>query len=482
LDSSLQRPRPRARRSQYRRGFPRAAALLGALLLLLVAGGAVFGVRVASFLHSVANVGDPGALAQQEFDPQPGSIPYKLKHAEPVNLLLLGYGGAENEAPWLTDSMMVLSIESATHRVAVISLPRDLLVEIDAWPGHKTLTQKLNVAFEIGNDDASWPGKRPEFTRNKDAGGKLAMATVTAVTGLRLDGYAGVDFKAFRDVVDALGGVQVCLDTPLDDNQYPDYHNGYIPGGIHFSAGCQQVNGERALQLARSRHAKQPEQMSDFGRSRRQQLLMNAIRKKAVGANALAKAPALMDALQKNYRSNLGLADLKAVYEYTAKLPDGALNRVAITSADLVDEFYMRKGSCGDFYADVLCPQDPSFRTLQSFLSHVFIDRKVIGEAAPLVIANASVNTDDLGERVTMSLRQLGLKFSSPLRRRALDRSLIYDYSGGRYPLTAQWLSDYFGATVVPATTASPPPPTGAAGDGLVVVLGRDYALRWLGR
>ncbi len=470
--------RSRARSSRYRRsrfGFRR---LLGLVLLAVVVGGfGALAYRTAGFLSGVARVDNP----LQVIEPAQGTIAWKLKHGQQVNVLLLGYGGVENDAPYLTDSMVVLSVDPASKRVAEVSIPRDLMVGIDAWPDHHLLPQKINVAFSVGVDDATWTKKRPEFTRQRDAGGKLAEQSVSTATGLQFDGYVAVDFKAFRDLVNALGGVDICLDTPLDDTQYPNYNNGYIRGGIHFPTGCQTVDGEKALELARSRHATQPEQASDFGRARRQQLLINAIRKKATSVNALAKAPQLMDALQKNFRTDLGLADLKAVYDWSGKLPDTAINRVSITDTDLVDGYFMRKGSCGDFYAYVLCAQDPSFKVMHSYFGNLFLDPDLLKEAAPVELDNASLTVNDLGPRVTSSVRQLGLKVSDPIRGRADPHSVVYDYSGGKYPLTAKWLADFFGATVVTPASGGPAP-AGTASQGLVVVLGSDFARRWLGQ
>src|SRR5260370_30320865 len=102
-------------------------------------------------------------------------------------------------------------------------------------------------------------------------------STLFPYTTLFRSRYIAIDFVAFRDMVDALGGVDVCLTTNLDDIYYPDYSNGYHP--IHFKAGCQHLTGEQALEIARSRHAEQPEQASDFGRARRQQDIMEAIKK-----------------------------------------------------------------------------------------------------------------------------------------------------------------------------------------------------------
>jgi LCP family protein required for cell wall assembly len=467
----------RARKSQYgpRR---RLRAIAGMLLLGAVAVGLLLGgFRLADFLRTVGNL-SPAAIGKQ-VEPPVGSIPYKLRHEQQVNILLLGYGGAENDAPYLTDTLMVVSIDPATHRMMEVSVPRDLMVNIDYGTG-KSLFNKINVAYLVGADDASYPGKKAEY-RGKTGGGKLAMATVSKVTGLQFDGFVAVDFKAFRDVVDALGGVQVCLDTPLDDNQYPNYHNGYVAGGIHYPAGCQNVNGEQALQIARSRHAVEPEQASDFGRARRQQQLVNSIRRKASSVNAVAKAPQLMDALQKNFVSSLDLTDLNALYGFGAKLPDSAIGHFGITQDDLVQRFYLQRGSCGDIYADVLCPLDPSFAVMHAFFANLFVDPKVAAEKAPIRIDNASAGVEDLGPRVSNVLKPLGFQVESPQRRRTQAQSFVYDLSGGKYPRTAQWLATYFGATLVPPATATAGPSAAPAGDGVVVVLGRDYALRWTG-
>ncbi len=484
MDSSFQNPRPRARRSQQRpAAVLTGARVLGvALIVALVAGGALATLRVADFLRTTANVRNPFGTARQVLEPDPGTIPWKLRHGERVNILLLGYGGVENDAPWLTDTMMVLSLDPSSRRVVEASIPRDLLVPVDAWPRHQTLAQKINVAYEIGIDDAGWPGKRPEFTAARNRGGRLSEQTVSAITGLQFDGYVAVDFKAFRDVVNALGGVDICLDTALDDRQYPDYKEGYVKGGIHFAKGCQAVNGEQALELARSRHAVQPEQASDFGRARRQQQLLNSIRKRAASGHVLTQVPGLMNALQKNFDSDLGLADLQALHEWSAKLPDSAIARVGVTSSDLVDEFYMRRGSCGDIHADVLCAQDPSFGVMKAYFANLFVDPRVLGEAAPVVVVNGSRNLEEMGDRVARSLQPLGFKLAEPVRVRPQEHSYVYDYSGGRYPLTAAWMAGYFHATVVTPTPATPVPAGTPAGEGLVVQLGRDYSVRWIGQ
>jgi anionic cell wall polymer biosynthesis LytR-Cps2A-Psr (LCP) family protein len=384
---------------------------------------------------------------------------------------------------------MVITLDPAHRRVIETSVPRDLWVRIDAWPDGRTYEQKINAAYEVGVVDSDWRGKSPQYS-GRDGGGHLAEHVLGKVTGLQFDRYVGVDFKAFRDVVDALGGVDVHMDGPLDDCHYPDYHDGYMnhgvpPGyrcprgaGIHFKAGDYAVNGEQALELARSRDATQPEQASDFGRSRRQQMLTAAIKKKSLSANGIAKALPLMTALESNFRTDMDINDIKALYDWGAGIPESAFVHVALTNADLLDE----AGGCAQGGVYALCPEDASYRMLHAYVAATAVDPKIPAEKAPLQVVNGSNNSPDLGDRVNKSLQPLGFVLSDPARKRAVEHSVIYDYSGGKYPLTAAWMAAFFNAQVVPVDPAAPlPTGAGQKTDGLVVVLGHDFALRWYG-
>src|SRR5215471_5613879 len=319
---------PRARRSQYAYGYPppppprrrrRLPGIVAAILIVTVLVlGSVVAYRGYGFLRSVANFGNPLQTLQQQLDPPAGSIAYKVKYGQRINILALGYGGAENDAPYLTDSIMAISIDPATKRVVEISVPRDLWVRIDAWQDGRAYSQKINAAFEVPNMPRSFgPGPLKPSYQGKDGPGHLAEAVVGGLTGLTFDRYVGVDFKAFRDIVDDLGQIQVHMDAPLDDCHYPNYTNGYVnhgvplgyrcpPGaGIHFAAGDYTVNGEQALEIARSRDASEPDQATDFARAKRQQMIIGAIKKKALTVSALTKAPQLMDTLQSDFKTDM---------------------------------------------------------------------------------------------------------------------------------------------------------------------------------
>jgi len=481
------RARPkRARRSRYSvsyrltRSFP--AAVVAVLLLAIVVGATLTYKRFDDFVsattgHHINPIGE----VVQAVQPSPGTIAYKLNHGQQVNILLLGMGGYENDAPYLTDSIMAVTIDPASNRVMMASIPRDLVVHINLQSNpDRVWVNKINAAYEVPYTNIICCVD-PKYS-GPNGGGYAAEHEVGKITGKTFDRYIAVDFVAFRDMVNALGGVDICLTTNLDDYEYPDYSNGYRP--IHFKAGCQHLNGEQALEVARSRHAIQPEQASDFGRARRQQDIMQAIKKKTTTVNGFAKAPQLLTALQKNIHTDMSLSDMKAIYDWGKNLPDSSIIRVALTApsstggGNLLDSYDCGMGSG----VSQLCPDDPSFFMIHKFFAAaVFIDPKTLAEKAPVQFVNGATNFPGLDARVTTMLDPTGLQLADPVTYRPSADTLILDYSGGKFPLTNKWLHDWFGATVVNATPTSPAPVAGQQNYGLVVVLGHNFALHWLG-
>jgi LCP family protein required for cell wall assembly len=387
-------------------------------------------------------------------------------------------GGYENDAPFLTDSIMAVTIDPNSHRVLLASIPRDMVAHMNLQSNPGSIwTNKINAAYEVPYIPIICC-VASQYT-GRDGGGHAAEHEVGKITGLTFDRYIAVDFVAFRDMVNALGGVDVCLTTNLDDYSYPDYHNGFMP--IHFKAGCQHLNGEQALEVARSRHAVQAQQSSDFGRSRRQQDIMQAIKKKATTVNGFAKAPQLLDALQKNIHTDMSPSDMKAIYDWGKNLPDSAIIRVALTApSGSADGNFLYGGNCGmGPYTSQLCPNDPSYRMIHQFISSAFLDPAILAEKAPIQFANGSYTYDDLANRVTTTFDPLGLQLSDPVMHQSSGHTVILDYSGGHFPQTVKWLQNYFGATVVAATPSNPAPARGQQTYGLVVVLGHDFGVRW---
>src|SRR6202165_3820889 len=480
--------RPRARRSRYNVSY-RLTRSVPAVLVALLLRGVLVGPpltykRLDDFIttttgHHLNPIGE----VVQAVQPAQGTIAYKLSHGQPVNVLLLGMGGKQNDPPYLTASIMSVTIDPASHRVMLASIPRDLVVQMNLQSNPSRIwTNKINAAYEVPYVSiiCCVAGQY----QGPNGGGYAAEHEVGKVTGITFDRYIAVDFVAFRDMVNALGGVDVCLSTNLDDYEYPNYNNGYIVGGIHYKAGCQHLNGEQALQVARSRHAQQPQQASDFGRARRQQDIMQAIKKKATTVNGFAKAPQLLDALQKNIHADMSVSDMKAVYDWGKNLPDSSILRIALTapsgSADgnLLDAYDCGMGPS----VSQLCADDQSYNMIHKYFASIFVDTKTLGEKAPVQFVNGSSSFAGLDSLVTTMFDPTGLKLANPVARHPSSTPPTLDYSNGQFPLTAKWLQNFFGGSIVPATPASAPPAAGQQTYGLVVVLGHDFALHFLGR
>src|SRR5437899_3195114 len=144
----------------------------------------------------------------------------KTRSDRPINILFLGYGGPGHGGPYLTDSMLLLSIKPVSQKAVMISIPRDLVAPVPALPDNGTIPTRINLAYAIGADKQSFPNVRDSW-RTPTGGGDLAAATVAEVTGLPIDYWVAVDFRAFRQVVDALGGIDVTIPEPLDDPYFP---------------------------------------------------------------------------------------------------------------------------------------------------------------------------------------------------------------------------------------------------------------------
>jgi len=214
----------------------------------------------------------------------------KNSNGNRINILLAGVGGDGHDGPQLTDTIILASLDTQTKKVALLSIPRDLYVPMPlagyGW-------RKINNVNAYGEMDKVGSGM------------PLLAQSVEKIFNIPIHYYIKVDFRAFKDVVDQLDGITVDVDNSFSDYQYPTYD--YKTQTISFEKGKQHFDGERALQFVRSRHGNNGEG-SDFGRSRRQQKVIMAIKDKALasyGIMNIGKIINVINALQKNISTNL---------------------------------------------------------------------------------------------------------------------------------------------------------------------------------
>ncbi len=254
---------------RHRRGRRLLRALLIVLLLLLV----LLGVGGAAVYE------DPALLAPVSsalLGTQPGTVAWNGH--DPVNILVMGVDQRTNEQT-RSDSMIVMRVDPSSHDVKMLSVPRDLFVTIPSADPNRPYGQyKINAAYALGW--ATPQGQGPQY----------AALTVEDALHVPVNYYAVVKFAGFQSVIDAIGGVNVCVPQAINDDAYPaDVGYGFDP--LHIRAGCQKMDGTLALKYTRERHAYAQQ---DLGRVQAQQAVLEGITKGLFSPGTLLRAPGIL--------------------------------------------------------------------------------------------------------------------------------------------------------------------------------------------
>ncbi|HEV2583130.1 MAG TPA: LCP family protein [Ktedonobacteraceae bacterium] len=276
-------------RPRRRRGC--AIGCLGVLLLLVI-----FGIIVVPMTQKVLAFGS--AISTQA--PLSSQTGY-MNTSDRVNILIMGYGGAGHDGAYLTDSMMVMSLIPSTHHTTLISVPRDLWVQNPANSGNYT---KINAVYPVAAGNTN---------TDPVAGGNAAAAKVSQILGMQVNYWLTINFAGFKDFIDAIGGIDVNVPdgftTLYPANDDPSINPNWMT--VVFSKGLQHMNGARAISYARAREVTvNLAEGTDFARSKRQQLIMQAALAKLKDWHNWSSLYNAMGALQKTIYTNLSLADL----------------------------------------------------------------------------------------------------------------------------------------------------------------------------
>lgn len=234
------------------------------------------------------------------------------KSKERVNILLLGTDQRPDEkGPTRTDTMLLLTVDPLSKTAGMLSLPRDTWVKIPL-EGGQAREGKVNTAHFYG-DLNKYPGGGPA----------LAKKTVENLLGISVHYVARVDFTPFEKMVDALDGVYVDVEKPLKDDEYPTPDYGVKR--IFIPAGLQHLDGRTALEYARSRH-----QDSDFGRMKRQQQVLLAMRDRAMSLGVLTKLPKLVAEFKDMVYTDMAPFEAVALAKLVSEVDSGSVTSRSI--------------------------------------------------------------------------------------------------------------------------------------------------------
>jgi LCP family protein required for cell wall assembly len=345
-----------------------------------------------------------------------------------INILLLGIDqrtGVTEESN-NTDTIMVVHIDPVRHSLGLLSIPRDLWVEI---PGYQNA--RINTAYATG-EAFGYPG----------GGAALVAETVAHNLGISVENYVLINFNVFITVVNTIApnGIEICITETIDDPHYPDAAFGTIP--VHFDPGCQRLDAEHLLQYARTRATFG----GDFDRARRQQQVLQAARTELLSAggiaNFIAQIPALWNELADNFHTNMSMEQLIQLGLVVQDIPQENIRM------EVIDTRHTIPSTSTDGTQQVLIPQMSSISVL---IQEVFnppleeltladLRTRAEAENARIVIYNNTDITGLAGQlRDWLISRDVTIEDVGNMPTPDSANTMIRDYTGR--PWTARYLA-----------------------------------------
>lgn len=352
-----------------------------------------------------------------------------------TNILLLGNGGANHPGGGLSDTMIVVSINWQSKKMAFISLPRDLWVQVSG-NGYS----KLNAAFAYGNQNPKTTG----------GGGKVASDTISTILGLPIHYYISVDFEGFQKMVDKVGGVDILVEKDLYDPLFPAANMvDYAP--FKITAGLHHMDGVTALKYARSR-----ETTSDFDRSRRQEQVLIAIKEKMLSSETLAnpiKITELLNILGSHVRTSFGVNEMRSLWDEIKGVDtQNIVNKVfdTATGGPLIAQ-------SGDERGYIIIPKKGigNYTDLQKIAQNIFSQETTIDKDFKIEILNATAKAG-LATQISQLLQSYGYQVTKVGNASAkLQETIVYNCVGKSADTTAKDLAQTLKATVKSRTTCN---------------------------
>lgn len=265
-----------------------------------------------------------------------------LKETESrVNILFLGIGGGKHDGPLLTDTIIYASIDPKLQKTTLISIPRDLWVQ--------DLKSKINTTYAIGEEE------------KRGGGLLLTKAVVEKILNQPVDYVLRIDFNGFVRAIDVVGGVDVVVEKSFEDLEYPIAGKEIDTCGftgsefeeratssaaleafpcryeqLSFTQGLERMDGTRALKFVRSRHAVGSEG-TDFARAKRQELVIEAFKKKVFSLNILlnpGKLTGLYNVFLDSLDTNIKPEEYDDFVKLAQKMKDAQTNNVVFFYSD----------------------------------------------------------------------------------------------------------------------------------------------------
>ncbi len=367
-------PGPQKLRPQRKRRFPiwtRVAVAILVVLLVLIGSGAYY--YYANFGSILSSSTSQNISRLPEDNPQNngtsnngGAVPNNR-----INILLLGsdtdikFTNPDGTHSYLAQTDIVVTIDPNTKSVGMLSIPRDTVLKAANNAGF----MKLDQVYQRG-------------------GVALSLATIHQDFGIYIDHYAWVGLDGFIKVIDTVGGVDVDVLHPVTDDLYPDdtgtnkssTDTGYKR--LYIAPGPQHLNGEYALEYVRSRHS---DLNGDFGRSARQQQVLNQLKTKLNNPSIFGQLPTLARDLNGYVKTDMSLPDTLSWVNFARSINSSKINRVVLDTrySRTIDQYVIPGEESAGSQSVIFLNCD----TVQPLIASMF----ALGNAAK---CDTGVNTD----------------------------------------------------------------------------------------
>lgn len=342
------------------------------------------------------------------------------------NMVLVGV----DKAAGLTDSIQVLSIDTINKKSSITSIPRDLYVTV---PGYGR--SKINAAYKISE------GKKA------GSGSAVLKQVVGSVLGTTVTNYALIDFSGLEELVDSLGGIEVNVPKAISDPLFPaSSGEGYAPFTI--KAGLQKMNGKTALSYARSRQT-----TSDFDRSARQQIVIEAIQKKALSAGVLTnpvKITNILQALGRSFKTDLQIDQVRTLLSIYSGVPDDQKKTFVLDTSTELGLLTSSSGTPAGYINYPILGFD-HYTSINRWHRKNNPDPLLAKESPTITIANGGKATEKQMTELAETLKDYGYavtvdkNYSS---KNKVTATQVYEAKSDEKPFTANYLSTQFGTSL----------------------------------
>jgi LCP family protein required for cell wall assembly len=377
-----------------------------------------------------------------------------------INILLLGTAGKGKPGQNLTDTIMVMSVDTKNKKIAFLSLPRDFYANISGT----SYSTKINSIYQYG------------LSNNQDV--EPMKKTVEEFTGIPLHYFIILNFDGFKKIIDDIGGVNVSVERDIYDSRYPGPNYSYetfeIKKGVHL------MDGDIALKYVRERHD-DPE--GDFGRAKRQQQVMQSAKNKVFSLGTLLNPIALnkvLTDLGDNIKTDIGMDEIEGFVDLSKKSDTQNITNAVVDAWQKDSLLKVSHIFSGGVQAFILVPRVGNYSEIQDLAQNIFdLDAlrrrkaEIENENSSVTIINQSVYNNLDSKVKDILANKMGIKnikTAYPANSGTSDISYVYDKTNGQKIFTLDEIIKILKIKLAPENNAII---EGQSGD-LVLVLGND--------